>query len=814
MGHEHKAECVKKTNYDETTNMFIMGNQLFDKYLPDQSGFNILKIVTGIIPMQECFFSYERDGKIYRKVIDTKYQPFIKNIFAGNGVNLKKDIWKFLESLDIDIHCKGIKRELKLSDIYGFPTLTQEEGKTTRFFKNMKSLLEYIDKSSYVSIRGQKEFGKTALLKQIFKEYFQQKKFPVFLDIAKINTADGEELNRIIADKYQQTYESILPEEIMQKDSQERICIIDNIEEISLSDRNAKKLLEYVTNKFSKVILSRNHRLDLINPASYVELNDFIENKFGILVIQPVRKSYKERIVNKWLMLDDEGPDIGSPAFDAKRREKYNQIQTVMKGSYFNRTPIDLLLVLSYLDQDEPIQIDYSRYSFIYDKMILDKLNAIGNKETKSVFTYKTILQDIAFKMFQDGIQGYVNESYVIGAVLDYKETHSGFNMKSDELIRRLVNLGFLDCKNDTYRFKYSYMCYYFAGSYIDKRLHPDRRKNVIKDIFCNIDKDINYNIAIFLAYSVNIEHEILPIIYGLEENLLSEFRDFRYEEIGKLIEEWGGDIEKKVERFYVVPENENIPVLRERKLNELEDKAIMEELEEEKSDKSRKTTTDEDVRELNRDVIKISRLIDFMGNILKNYSGGMDNHPRESMIDLMFKSAIKIIGSFCSISMYIVDKLIEMLEKKIKEGDEEEIEVKSDFIEVTKFLFAEIWCQFISKNISALACSFDCEDIKGNLDAYCASKETEFVKMTRVEYLIRISSIKLPIKEIRNLFKGKEAVGDASQNIFKNNIYMYLRNYQFDNRDRQTVCSILGFDIKNMLLEEQKMIAIMDKQL
>lgn len=73
-----------------------------------------------------------------------------------------------------------------------------------------------------------------------------------------------------------------------------------------------------------------------------------------------------------------------------------------------------------------------------------------------------------------------------------------------------------------------------------------------------------------------------------MEENLLSEFRDFRYEEIGKLIGEWGGDIEKKVERIYVVPENENIPVLRERKLNELEDKAIREELEEEKSDKSR----------------------------------------------------------------------------------------------------------------------------------------------------------------------------------------------------------------------------------
>lgn len=35
------------------------------------------------------------------------------------------------------------------------------------------------------------------------------KKFPVFLDISTINTADGEALNRIVEGKYRDTYKNI-----------------------------------------------------------------------------------------------------------------------------------------------------------------------------------------------------------------------------------------------------------------------------------------------------------------------------------------------------------------------------------------------------------------------------------------------------------------------------------------------------------------------------------------------------------------------------------------------------------------------------
>lgn len=717
--------------------------------------------------------------------------------------------------MDIDIFNKNGKRELKLSDVFGFPTLKEERNKVTKFFRSMDDLLTYMKENPYISIRGEKEYGKTALLKQIFETYFKQKKFPVFLDITKINSADGEILNKIIAKQYEETYINISADKIMQKAPEDRICIIDNFEEILLGDKSSKKFLKYLTDKFGGVILSRNPKLDLISPLSYVATNDFIEENFHILFIHPAKGSYRERIINKWLLLENEDLEEDTPVFDAKRREKYAQVQTVMKGNFFNKTPIDLLLVLSYLDQDGEAQIDYSRYSFIYEKHILEKLNAIGEKTTQTIEMYKTLLQNIAYKMFKDKIYGYVQDSYIYTIILEYKEKHSGMRIAISKLIERMVDFRFLENKGDTYRFKYSYMYFYFAGSYIAKKMNPEKRDEVIKEVFENIDKDLNYNIALFLAYNLSIEYDILPIVSKMSDSLLTEFKDFKYENVRALIAEWGGNIEKKIERIYTVPENDQIPLLRSRKLHKQEEaEGKREESTDlnEESEKNNSSGVHEEMKQTNQEVLKVGRLVDYVGNILKNYSGGMENPQREFIIDVMFKSVTKVLGSFCNYSTYTVDKLIDMLEEKIKDGDEETIQAKSDFIQAVKMLISEIWLQFVSANVTALSFGLESEDIKENINDYCLNNQIDLVKMTRVEYLIRIASAHLPVSDIRDLYSGKNCLEEVSQNIFKNNIYRYLSNYQFDNKDRQAICSLLGFNIKNILLDEQKLIVASDK--
>ena len=285
----------------------------------------------------------------------------------------------------------------------------------------------------------------------------------------------------------------------------------------------------------------------------------------------------------------------------------------------------------------------------------------------------------------------------------------------------------------------------------------------------------------------------------------MDEYQDFKYDNIRKLIEEWGGDIERKVDRIYNVPRNEEIPLLREKKMEELEEQ-------EEKEINCENSKKDEEVQKTNSDVLKMGRYIDFMGNILKNYSGKMENETREEAIDFIFRSVSRVIGSLCNFSMYIVDKIIQMIEGKIKEGDEEEIKLKSEYVETIKTSLAEVLYTFIEANLMAVASSLESDILRENIASYCEMHSSEFVKMARLEYLIRISSTRLPVDEINRLFKGKECLSEISQGILKDNIYRYLSNFQYDVKDRQMVCSCLGFDSKNLLIQEQKIAALSQK--
>ena len=82
---------------------------------------------------------------------------------------------------------------------------------------------------------------KTSLLKQLFNEFYVLKKYPIFLDIEKFNTCDGEELNDIIQNAYSEHYENINAQIIMQKTLEDRICFIDNFDNIQLSTDKHKK---------------------------------------------------------------------------------------------------------------------------------------------------------------------------------------------------------------------------------------------------------------------------------------------------------------------------------------------------------------------------------------------------------------------------------------------------------------------------------------------------------------------------------------------------------------------------------------------
>lgn len=285
VGHDHVSEIVLKDNYGAATNYFVKGNQLYNSHYPEQSGFNVLKI--DLESNIERFFSYEWNGKLYENILDTKSREFKKNRYVKSGVELKADFLEYLEDNEIDLVSKA-KGILKLSDVFVYPVLKGESisnKKNKALYKNKEDIIQIIKNKKYIMISGEKEYGKTALLKQLYKDFFNMKLYPVMVDATELRTGEGDELNNKIAEIYEQQYSNLEKEEILQMEEEKKVCIIDNFEEIVVSDKLIKKILHYLTCKFGIVVITSNLQNDLLGFLKNVETKEYLEKKFTRLYI-------------------------------------------------------------------------------------------------------------------------------------------------------------------------------------------------------------------------------------------------------------------------------------------------------------------------------------------------------------------------------------------------------------------------------------------------------------------------------------------------------------------------------------------------
>lgn len=800
IGHDHYFQFVQKTNYDSTTNYFIKGNQLYSTEEPDQSGFNIFKV--NLQDNVEFFYTYSWNGKLFERIIDSKARTFERNRFSKYRISIARGLKERLEDIEIDISSR-YKSPLLLSDIYVFPPLKGESlnnSNKTQLYRGEKNIISIIQTKKKILVNGDKEYGKTALLKRLFMIFYGMDLFPVFIDVNDIKSADEGNVNTLIREAYKSSYCNLSIDEVMQMENGKRVCLIDDFNETILSDKSLKIFLEYINTQFGIVILTENNRNSMVDAAKNLEANDFVNNTFYELDITELRRYGKSKIIDKWLLLEDPEQDVKSQEFDVKRKEKMSQIQNVIKNGYFRNTPLEFLLVLSYMENSEAMNADYSRFSYVYDCLIREKINDISDKDNKTALAYRTLLEILAYDLYSKDVSSIFNEQYILEAIANYNENYPRLKGTSVKVIQKLVQYKILEEKNDRYKFKYDYMYYYFAGSYIVDILSPDERDKKTKEILSNLSSEKNYNIGLFMAYSVNPEHDILPKLQSISSELLPEYKEFNYEDQKDFLKKINSDVLEKLDKIYSIPENSEIPQIQENK------KIRQDDIDEEKVDKEEtEKKAKEDLDIIFTDFVKLLRLIEFQGDILKNYATKIKNQPRKNIIELMGNSNLKLIGFLCKRLSDQVDKIIEIVEKKTKEGKEDKIPEKDVLLSLIKDFISILWSSFIEVNVDNLAYCWDCDLLEDDIVAYKEKVQSAFFDMVNVEYKIRITDDKLPVDDIERCLAGKRRLGSFSKSIMKSIVASYLSSYQYDSKDKERVCNLLGFNYKKLFLEDQK---------
>jgi len=802
VGHDHTSEVVLKDNYGKATNYFIKGNQLYNSNSLHQSGFNILKI--NLTDDTEQLFLYEWNGELYKNCLDTKLKKFIRNKFLKSKVELKDGILEYIENIEINLKSKYI-RDLKLSDIYVYPVLKGEgfiNKKSRNIYKEQEEIIQLIEKKKYVIISGEKEFGKTALIKQLYKEFYHKEFYPVLIEIKKIKRKDEIYLNEKIVEFYNEQYNNLKDENILQIDCSKKICIIDNLEDVQISDKTLKEILNYITYKFGIVIITCNFQNEMLNFFKNMETREYLENKFTRLDIQNVRNVMERRLVTKWLLLSDNTQDENSEVFDVLRRNKLNQVKSVMKKGFFNKTPIEFLLILSYLDSNQVMSTDYSRYSYVYECLILNQINEISNKDTNEATMFKTILEQLAFKMYNSNQERDLDECFVLQVIYDYNLEYRGNKSTGINIIDKLIKYKILEIKEEKYSFKHSYMYYYFVGSFIKNQLPPEEKSKNIKIIFSDLSKEINFNVALFLAYGMNIEFEVLPQIREIAQGLLVEYANFNYKQQNELIKKIECDINEKVDKIFDIPENSNIPKIQE-KLALIYDN--IEEVDENESDDfNTNDNTNNKLDKIFQDVKELTRVMEFSGDILKNYSSSIKKQPRIEIINLIYKSSLKLIGAFYYVINETLDTIIRIVDKRAKENKEEVI-LKNEFKQKINDFLSQFWSKFIYFQLVYLGFNLQSDRISNEILDIRKKTECTFFKLMSIDYLIRTQNGRLPVDDIKDSVKGKNKLDSFSLNILKQDVASFLKNYQYNEKDKQKVCDLLRFNIRNIFIEEQK---------
>lgn len=404
--------------------------------------------------------------------------------------------------------------------------------------------------------------------------------------------------------------------------------------------------------------------------------------------------------------------------------------------------------------------------------------------------------------MYDENQEQDLEESFVLGVIYDYNQEYRGSKGSGIDVIKKLVEYKILEIKNTKYRFKHSYICYYFTGSFIKNQLPPNQKSEIIKTIFSDLSKEINFNIALFLAYDMNIEFEVLPQIQKISKEILSKYENFEYNQQSNLIKEIQYDVDRKVDEILDIPKNIDIPKIQEKKalLQDVIEVTEEDGLEDFNEDKN----IDEALEEIFIEVNKISKIIEFSGDILKNYSSSIRRLPRIEIIKLMYKSSLKLIGAFYYLVKEMLDPIIEMLDERVKES-KEEIALKSELKkEVNEFL-NRFWSAFLGLTVTNWGYYLQSGRIINEILDIRSNLGCTFFKLTSIDYLIRTQNGRLPIKEIQECIQGQNKLDTFSLNILKQNVALFLKNYQYNEKDKQKICSLLHFNIKDVFIEEQK---------
>ena len=672
-GHEHYADSVREQGEGWTLCSFE-GKELQEKSKSDKSAFSIYILDKTMTMLQKKYFLWDR----------TQYQMknectinFHKN--SSHGLRIlfpNKTMLDELSDYGTLIHHPS-KENIFLDDLFIWPDLTRIDLKNDNDSITVSSETE-IERFLSVPITliaGDEATGKTALSKYLYRFYVSRGKCCLLLKGKYLSARSEDNIKSQVEKIFSEQYDYDLLSQFRSLKLDDKILIIDDFDGLIQFNKKYSDVIYYLQNIFGSIVLLTSIDANI----SYV-ITQLNASCHGIVLAYRIKhfgNLKRHDLIEKWYSISELDPMEREMLVSNATNTVNNLIEKFSR--IVPATPLLVVTVLQTIDSTGKSNI--TQYSYVYEQLVQKSLTIISCNDQALQNILVSVLSTIAYMMLNEK-KRYINSSELVNEVLNYQNKML-LQFNPVDIIAQLSNSGLLvKVEENKYKFKYPYMYYYFSGLYISRNLEQNGVKNIISYMSEHLFVEDYGNIMIFVCHFTNDEY-VIDSVLTCALCALDNFDKFDFAKPSALLDSVNEAIDKQMKALYVGNESD-VDNQHKKQLEHMDAQGIR--------DGNVPIPFDENISDEPMevaDIVSAIRIIDVLGQILKNYPGDIEGDKKISIISGITDLAMRIVGLMYLALGATQDEFIKILTEVVRE--EKPIASKAQISYDVKMMFASL---------------------------------------------------------------------------------------------------------------------------
>lgn len=639
VGHEHMRSEYQMIT-PESSSRYYKAKELQNTDDSNDSGFNILSFNDELTSVVSAEFNW--DGEKY--VASKKQNVFSKNKAVEKQILLPNDKAKEW-LLDIGFTVNHFaKEDVSLIDLFVWPDVRKSvhySDRTTNS-KVRNGVLDEIKKHPISIVHGSSISGKTAVAKMLYMSWIDDGKTCLYLKGSEFRNSEREAVLRVIDRHFEEQYDKERLHEYHALPKSGKTIIVDEFDAIAMVGNRRRDIVDILSDMYENVFIVVSSEIEMTSflmAESITKLDNIVSYE-----ILPFGNSKRKELVARWYCLannkitDDEIENRIDHGIELLNKFIGNG------AGFVPAYPIYLINVLQ--NMDATLTHNASRYGFLYETMIQKCLSKIADEyiESGSYNIDIELISSIAFNMLEKKQSSASEETIeditaVFNAAKKLKIVASSLvtrMMKANILVRDLCE------GTDSYRFKYPYIFYFFAGRYIAYNSQLDEVKKMVDIMSGKLYIEAYGNIMIFVCHFANNTDIIETILLNAYETLgkYPEFDYFDKNPNGNEIEEILPLITRET-----MGSNNDVNANKDQRLQRMDEMGVNDGVVSQTGCEI--AEIDEEASELEKDMASISaalKTMDVLGQIIQNYPGGIDGELKADIIKEIYSLGMRTI--------------------------------------------------------------------------------------------------------------------------------------------------------------------------